>query len=58
VKIRYQHVAAAADVTGIDATRFEVAFDEPQSAITPGQAAVVYGDGGVLLGGGRIVVAR
>ena len=31
----------------------EVRFDEPQSAITPGQAVVLY-DGDVVLGGGWI----
>ena len=35
------------------ATGFELAFDTPQWAITPGQSAVVY-DGEVCLGGGII----
>jgi tRNA-specific 2-thiouridylase len=33
--------------------RFSVAFDEPQKAVTPGQAAVLY-DGDRVLGGGWI----
>ena len=36
-----------------DATRVEVHFDEPQRAVTPGQAAVFY-DGDLVLGGGWI----
>ncbi|WP_423780427.1 aminomethyltransferase beta-barrel domain-containing protein, partial [Acidaminococcus fermentans] len=32
---------------------FTIQFDEPQRAITPGQAAVLY-DGEVVLGGGTI----
>lgn len=53
-KIRYNHrpEPAVARVTG--AAEFTVEFDEPQSAITPGQAAVLY-DGDVVLGGGWIV---
>ena len=42
-------------LTGDDT--FEVVFDEPQSAITPGQAVVLY-DGDVVLGGGWIEEAR
>jgi tRNA-specific 2-thiouridylase len=55
VKIRNKHLAADATVwpIGNDATRVEVHFDEPQRAITPGQAAVFY-DGDLVLGGGWI----
>ncbi len=53
VKIRYNHAGAAATVTVTSPDRFEVQFDEPVLAVTPGQAAVVY-DGDVLLGGGWI----
>ncbi|MBI4718913.1 MAG: tRNA 2-thiouridine(34) synthase MnmA [Planctomycetes bacterium] len=58
VKIRYLHAAAPATVhpmvpgeAGRHAVR--VAFDEPQRAVTPGQAVVFY-DGAVVLGGGWI----
>ncbi len=54
VKIRNKHVAADAELrTAGDPARVEVAFDEPQRAVTPGQAAVFY-DGDVVLGGGWI----
>jgi tRNA-specific 2-thiouridylase len=51
-KIRYNHApqAAVAEVIG---DQLRVTFDEPQTAITPGQAVVVY-DNDVLLGGGWI----
>jgi tRNA-specific 2-thiouridylase len=52
-KIRYNHQpqAAVLQVTGPDEIR--VTFDEPQSAITPGQAVVCF-DGDIVLGGGWI----
>jgi tRNA-specific 2-thiouridylase len=52
-KVRYNHAPqpAVADVTGED--ELTVRFDEPQIAITPGQAVVLY-DGDVVLGGGWI----
>jgi tRNA-specific 2-thiouridylase len=52
-KIRYNHAPqpATARVAGDD--ELQVSFDEPQSAITPGQAVVLY-DGDVVLGGGWI----
>ena len=52
-KIRYRQKEqwATASSTGADAVH--IVFDEPQRAITPGQAAVLY-DGDVVLGGGTI----
>ncbi len=53
VKIRHKHQPAPATIepAGPDAVR--VIFDEPQRAITPGQAAVFY-DGDTVVGGGWI----
>ncbi|HTL48014.1 MAG TPA: tRNA 2-thiouridine(34) synthase MnmA [Verrucomicrobiae bacterium] len=53
VKIRSQHTKAPALVTLQDDGGAEVFFEEPQEAITPGQAAVFY-DGPAVLGGGWI----
>lgn len=52
-KIRYRHEAAAAIVQPLPENQVRVEFDEPQSAITPGQAVVFYQDD-ELLGGGWI----
>ena len=52
-KIRYRHQAAAATVLATPDGGAEVTFEEPQSAITPGQAVVFY-DGQRVLGGGWI----
>ena len=40
-------------VVSVTGDESHVTFDEPQSAITPGQAVVLY-DGDVVLGGGWI----
>jgi tRNA-specific 2-thiouridylase len=53
VKIRSQHPGAPAAVEPLEGGRARVVFDEPQRAVTPGQAAVWY-EGDVLLGGGWI----
>jgi tRNA-specific 2-thiouridylase len=53
VKIRYLHRAAPALIEPIDAHAVRVTFDQPQRAITPGQAVVFY-NGDLVLGGGWI----
>lgn len=53
VKIRYQHAAAPAMVEPLPGGLVRVEFDEPQAAVTPGQAIVFY-DGDEVLGGGWI----
>ena len=52
-KTRYRQADAACTVTAIDSGCFELEFDEPQWAATPGQSAVLY-HGEVSLGGGVI----
>jgi tRNA-specific 2-thiouridylase len=54
VKIRHRHEPASAVVEATGANEATVCFDQPQRAITPGQAAVFY-DGDVVVGGGWIV---
>ncbi len=52
-RIRYGHEGAPALVTPLPDGSVEVAFEEPQLSITPGQVAVFY-DGEILQGGGYI----
>ncbi|MCC8152272.1 MAG: tRNA 2-thiouridine(34) synthase MnmA [Lachnospiraceae bacterium] len=53
-KVRYRHKEQWATVTQPDEDTLQVVFDEPQRAITAGQAVVLY-DGDVVVGGGTIV---
>jgi tRNA-uridine 2-sulfurtransferase len=53
VKIRHRHQPAPAMIEATGPDQILVTFDEPQRAITPGQAAVFY-DGDVVVGGGWI----
>jgi len=54
VRVRYRHTAAPATITPLPNNRVQVVFDEPQRAITPGQATVFY-RGDEVVGGGWIV---
>jgi tRNA-specific 2-thiouridylase len=54
VKIRHRHEPAPAVIEKTGKDEILVTFDQPQRAITPGQAAVFY-DGDVVVGGGWIV---
>ncbi len=53
VRIRYNHEATPATVAPLADGRIEARFDEPQWAVTPGQALVFY-RGDEVLGGGWI----
>ncbi|MCD8365628.1 MAG: tRNA 2-thiouridine(34) synthase MnmA [Clostridiales bacterium] len=53
-KVRYRHVEQWAMAEQPDADTLRVTFDEPQRAITAGQAVVLY-DGDVVVGGGTIM---
>jgi tRNA-specific 2-thiouridylase len=53
VKIRYNHPGTRATVTPLVNDRARIRLHEPQRAVTPGQAAVIY-RGDVVLGGGWI----
>ncbi len=57
VKIRYAHAGTNATVTPLPGQRARVQLHEPQKAVTPGQAAVLY-DGDVVAGGGWICRQR
>lgn len=53
-KVRYSQGAQMATVWQTADDRLHIEFDEPQRAITKGQAVVMY-DGDTVIGGGRII---
>lgn len=53
-KVRYRQQEQWATAVQIDEDTIKIIFDEPQRAITKGQAVVLY-DGDVVVGGGTIV---
>lgn len=53
-KIRYSHIAAPCVIEMQEEDTIRVIFEEPQRAITPGQAVVFY-DGDYVVGGGTII---
>jgi tRNA-uridine 2-sulfurtransferase len=52
-QIRHRHREAAGTVAPIGDDRLELTFDQPQTAVAPGQAVVMY-QGDVVVGGGWI----
>lgn len=56
IKIRHQHKPTPGElcVSADDPKQVTAHFDEPQLAVTPGQAAVFYSPAGIVLGGGWI----
>ena len=54
VRVRYRHEPAPATLTASKNNRVQIIFDEPQRAITPGQATVFY-RGDEVVGGGWII---
>ncbi len=54
VKVRYRHEPARAMIHALPDARARIVFDEPQRAITPGQATIFY-HGDEVVGGGWIV---
>lgn len=52
-KVRYKHAEQWAVAEQTDDNRLHIVFDEPQRAVSKGQAVVLY-DGDVVIGGGTI----
>jgi tRNA-specific 2-thiouridylase len=53
VRIRHRHQESPATITPLPSNHARIVFDEPQRAITPGQATIFY-RGDEVLGGGWI----
>ena len=57
VKVRYRHDPVPATIHALPDSRARIVFDEPQRAITPGQATIFYDieTGEEVVGGGWIM---
>ncbi|MCD8026154.1 MAG: tRNA 2-thiouridine(34) synthase MnmA [Clostridiales bacterium] len=53
-RVRYNQCEQSATAEQIDENTLHIVFDEPQRAISKGQAAVIY-DGDIVVGGGTII---
>ena len=53
-KIRYSHAPQECEIEMVDEETLKCTFKEPQRAVTPGQALVIY-DGDIVVGGGTII---
>ncbi len=53
VRVRYRSPAVPCSIKGADQSGFNLELEEPVSAVTPGQAAVLY-RGDLVVGGGWI----
>lgn len=53
-KIRYSHKGSKCMIRKVEEDKIECIFEEPQRAVTPGQAVVFY-DGNYVVGGGTIL---
>lgn len=53
-KIRYSHKGSKCTIRKVEEDKVECVFEEPQRAVTPGQAVVFY-DGDYVVGGGTIL---
>lgn len=53
-KIRYSHIPARCQIKKVNDDVIECTFEQPQRAITPGQAIVLY-EGDIVIGGGTII---
>ena len=56
-KARYRHTVQSATVYPLEDGKAKVVFDEPQRAITPGQAVVLY-EGDMVVGAGTITTVE
>ena len=57
VRTRYHQAERPATAYPLPQNKVRLVFDEPQRAVTPGQAAVLY-DGELVLGGGTIMEGK